>query len=132
MAHFAKLDSNNIVLNILVVDNGITTPSGIEIEQLGINLLKDLYGQHTLWKQTSYNTNRGTHTHGKPQNRKNFAGIGYTYDVTRNAFIPLKPFPSWILDENTCSYEAPIKYPNDGKRYKWNEATQTWIWISDR
>ena len=120
MAHFAKLDENNNVLAVHVVKNDVITIDGVESEQAGVDFLTDLYG-HTLWKQTSYN---GTI-------RKNYAGVGYTYDTGRNAFIAPKPYSSWILDEATCQWEAPVVYPTDGKQYGWFEPNQQWIEITN-
>ena len=116
MAHFAELDSNNIVLRVLVVGNDdCLDDDNKESESVGISFLQNLYGSDTIWKQTSYN--------GKI--RKNYAGIGYTYDQTRDAFIPAKPFNSWVLNETTCLWEAPVAYPTsrtiDSKAYKWND-----------
>jgi len=111
MAHFCKIDENNIVKQVIVVSNDIATT-----EEKGIEFLKNLYGQTFNWVQTSYNANI----------RKNYAGIGYTYDESRDAFIQPKPFPSWTLNEDTCRWEAPIAYPNDGKIYEWNEETTSW------
>ena len=111
MAHFAKLGTGNIVKQVEVVSNDIATT-----EQSGIDFLNNLYGTRDTWKQTSYNGNI----------RKNFAGIGFTYDQTRDAFIPPKPFTSWTLDEDTCLWEAPVAYPDDGKIYQWNETEQQW------
>lgn len=123
MAHFAKLDENNNVLAVHVVNNDVITVDGVESEQTGIDFLTGLHG-HTLWKQTSYN---GTI-------RKNYAGIGYTYDAGRNAFIAPKPYGSWVLDEATCRWEAPVPYPTvdleDPKRYGWFEPNQQWIEIT--
>jgi hypothetical protein len=119
MAHFAKLDENNNVLAVHVVVNDVITIDGNESEQAGIDFLTGLHG-HTLWKQTSYNGNI----------RKNYAGIGYTYDAGRDAFIPPKPYASWTLDEITCQWEAPVTYPTDGKRYAWDETSQEWIEIT--
>ena len=119
MAHFAKLDENNNVLAVHVVNNDVITVDGSESEQAGIDFLSDLHG-HALWKQTSYN---GTI-------RKNYAGIGYTYDASRDAFIPPKPFNSWTLNETTCQWEPPVAYPTDGKRYAWFEPNQEWIEIT--
>ena len=115
MAHFAKLDENNIVLAVHVVNNEVIIVDGVESEQTGINFLTDLHG-HDKWKQTSYNGSI----------RKNYAGVGYSYDSTRDAFIPPKPFTSWTLNEDTCLWESPIPYPQDGKEYIWNEETQSW------
>jgi hypothetical protein len=116
MAHFAKLDDYNVVLAIHVVNNDVITVDGVESEQAGIDFLTNLHG-HTLWKQTSYN---GTI-------RKNYAGIGYTYDAGRDAFIPPQPWASWTLNETTCQWEPPVAYPTDGKRYGWFEPNQQWI-----
>jgi hypothetical protein len=121
MAHFAKIDNNNIVINIIVVHNNeLLDQGGNEIEQKGIDFCKSLFGQDTNWIQTSYNGNF----------RKNYAGIGFTYDETRDAFIAPKPYNSWILNTDNCRWEAPIPMPTDGKLYKWSEETLTWIEIS--
>jgi len=111
MAHFAKLGTGNIVERVEVVSNDIATT-----EQAGIDFLNNLYKSRDVWKQTSYNGNI----------RKNFAGVGFKYDQARDAFIAPKPFNSWILNEDTCLWEAPVAYPNDGQKYKWNESTLTW------
>jgi|TARA_B110000902_G_scaffold265030_1_gene348131 hypothetical protein len=111
MAHFAKIGNDNIVERVEVVHNNIATD-----EQAGIDFLNNLYNTNDIWKQTSYNENI----------RKNFAGVGYTYDQTKDAFIAPKLFASWILDEATCIWESPVDYPTDGKRYDWNETTTTW------
>jgi len=117
MAHFAQLDNNNIVMQVIVVHNNELLEDGIEIEEKGIDFCKSLFGSDTYWKQTSYNGNF----------RKNYAGIGFSYDFQRDAFIPPQPFPSWILDENTCRWQSPIPYPDDGKIYYWDESQQTWV-----
>ena len=106
MAHFAKLNSDNIVLTIEVVSDDIATT-----EQSGVNFLNNLYGTSDVWKQTSYNTRGGVHQLGGTPFRKNYAGIGYEYDQTRDAFISPKPFNSWSLDETTCLWEAPVAKP---------------------
>jgi hypothetical protein len=111
MAHFAKLIVGNIVEKVEVVSNDIATT-----EQAGIDFLNNLYNTRDVWKQTSYNGNI----------RKNFAGIGFKYDQTRDAFIPPKPFNSWTLNETTCLWEAPVIKPDDGQIYNWNEETQQW------
>ena len=112
MAHFAKLGVGNIVLEVHVVSNDVATT-----EQAGIDFLKSLYkDQHLPVVQTSYNGNI----------RKNFAGIGYSYDQTRDAFIAPKPYNSWILNEDTCRWEAPVALPDTENRYNWNEETTTW------
>jgi len=116
MAHFAKLDDNNTVLEVLVVHNNITTIDGVESEQAGIDFLTNLLG-YSNWKQTSYNNNL----------RKNFAGVGYEYSQDLDAFIPPKTFNSWILNTSTCLWEAPVAYPTDGKDYTWNEEDQAWV-----
>ena len=111
MAHFAKLGVGNIVERVEVVSNDIATN-----EQAGVDFLNNLYGTRDTWKQTSYNGNI----------RKNFAGIGFTYDQTRDAFIPPQPFTSWTLNDTTCLWEAPVAYPDDGEMYDWNETEQQW------
>jgi len=128
MASFAKLNSENIVTTVESVVNEVLKDSnGIEQEQLGINFLKTLYNEpNAIWKQTSYNTNGGVHSLGGPPFRKNHAGIGFTYDETRDAFIAPKPYNSWILNEDTCLWNAPVAYPTDDKRYTWNEQTLSW------
>jgi hypothetical protein len=127
MASFAKIE-NNIVITVLSVVNEVLKDSnGVEQEQLGINFLKTLYNEpNAIWKQTSYNTVGGVHLLGGIPFRKNHASVGYTYDQTRDAFIPPKPYNSWILNETTCQWEAPIPYPTDGQRYRWNEETLNW------
>jgi hypothetical protein len=130
MASFAKLN-NNIVLRVESVVNEVLKDSnGIEQESIGIDFLRTLYNEpNAIWKQTSYNTNGGVHNNGGTPFRKNYAGIDYTYDETRNAFIPPKPYNSWILNEDTCNWDAPIPMPSDAsidKRYTWNEENQNW------
>ena len=114
MAHFAKLDDNNIVLEVHVVANAALDAANEEAS--GIIFLTDWSGGYTNWKQTSYNGSF----------RKNYAGIGYTYDETRDAFIPPKPFNSWILNEDTCRWDAPTPKPLDGKPYCWVEDDLNW------
>lgn len=117
MAHFAKLDENKTVIEVIVVNNQVLLdPNGIEREELGIAFLITWSGGHPWWRQTSYN---GTF-------RKNYAGIGYTYDQSKDSFIPPRPFASWLLDETTCHWEPPIPYPMDDKVYFWNESIQNW------
>jgi hypothetical protein len=111
MAHFAKLGTGNIVEKVEVVSNDIATT-----EQAGVDFLNNLYKSRDVWKQTSYNNNI----------RKNYAGIGYQYDQTRDAFIPKKPYQSWILNEDTCRWDAPVVKPDDDQDYKWNEIIQNW------
>jgi hypothetical protein len=135
MASFAKLNSENIVTTVVSVVNEVLKDSnGIEQENIGIEFLKTLYNEpNAIWKQTSYNTNAGVHSLGGTPFRKNHAGIGYSYDEQRDAFISPKPFNSWILNESTCNWEAPIARPEltqeqiDNKNYyKWNEEILNW------
>jgi hypothetical protein len=121
MAHFAKLGVGNIVERVAVVSNDVATT-----EQTGIDFLNNLYNTRDVWKQTSYNTYGGVHNLGGTPLRKNYAGIGYTYDQTKDAFIPPKPFNSWTLNETTCQWEAPVAKPDDDNIYKWNEENQSW------
>ena len=126
MASFAKIGLNSKVIEVLSVHNNVLKDSnGVEQEVNGIDFLTKLTGW-AIWKQTSYNTKAGVHTEGGIPFRKNHAGIGYTYDENRDAFIPPKPFNSWILNENTCNWESPIPYPSDGSVYSWNEQQQSW------
>ena len=121
MAHFAKLGVGNIVEQIIVVSNDIAIT-----EQAGVDFINKLYNTRDVWKQTSYNTYGGVHNNNGTPLRKNFAGIGYQYDQTRDAFIPKKPFNSWVLNEDTCLWNAPVAKPQDDKIYKWNENNLTW------
>ena len=126
MASFAKIGLNNKVIEILSVSNEVLKDAnGVEQEVNGIDFLTKLTGW-AIWKQTSYNTVGGIHKLGGTPLRKNHAGIGYTYDEDRDAFIPKKPFNSWILNETTCLWESPISMPQDDNKYKWNEQTLTW------
>jgi hypothetical protein len=126
MASFAKIGLNSKVIEVLSVHNNVLKDSnGIEVENIGIDFLTKLTGW-AIWKQTSYNTIAGVHLLGGTPFRKNHAGIGYTYDENRNAFIPPKTFNSWILNEDTCLWNAPVDYPQDGNKYKWNESILTW------
>lgn len=125
MAYFAKLDENNTVLAVHSVENVELLVDGVENEQKGIAFLQSIHG-HAYWKQTSFHMTAGVHQMGKPAFRKNFASIGYSYDPVRDAFVPPKPFPSWVLDEATCFWEPPVAYPNDGNFYHWVEDTQIW------
>ena len=121
MAHFAKLGVGNKVLTVEVISNDIATT-----EQAGIDFLNNLYGTNDIWKQTSYNTIGGVHLLGGTPFRKNYAGIDFKYNEVKDAFIPPKPFNSWTLNEETCLWDAPVSYPTDGQRYKWNENNQSW------
>ena len=126
MASFAKIGLNSKVIEVLSVVNEVLHDSnGIEQEAIGIDFLTKLTG-YPLWKQTSYNTHGGVHSLGGTPLRKNHAGIGYTYDEDRDAFIPPKPFNSWVLNEDTCIWKAPVVKPNDNNNYAWNESTLTW------
>jgi hypothetical protein len=124
MAYFAKLGTGNIVEQVISINNAvITDANGIEQEQLGVDFINKLYNTRDVWKQTSYNNNI----------RKNYAGIGYHYDQTRDAFIAPKPFNSWILNEDTCRWEAPVAIPeltqeqiDNRNYYSWNETILNW------
>jgi len=121
MAHFCKLGKGSKVLKVETISNDVAPT-----EQAGVDFLNNLYGTNDIWKQTSYNTRGGIHLLDGTPFRKNFAGIGFTYHQTRNAFIPPKPYPSWSLNETTCLWEAPVDYPTDGQNYEWNETNQSW------
>jgi len=118
MAHFAKINNNNIVETVLVVPD--------EQEHRGNEFLTQDLGLGGTWVQTSYNTYGGVHLLGGTPFRKNYAFIGCTYDESRDAFIPPKPFQSWTLNEETCLWESPTPYPTDGSMYSWNEKIQQW------
>ena len=114
MAHYAQLDANNVVTQVVVIDNRDTADAnGVEKEHIGAAFCERLFGG--TWKQTSYNGNI----------RKNYAGIGYTYRADIDAFVAPKPFPSWILNAN-AQWEAPVAMPSDGQMYSWDEATTSW------
>ena len=118
MAHYAFLDKNNVVTEVIVgKDEG---EGGVDWEQY----YSEFRGQ--LCKRTSYNTNSGVHISGGIPYRKNYAGIGFVYDHQLDAFIPPKPFESWILDEETCQWKSPVKMPEDGNLYNWNEINNSW------
>jgi hypothetical protein len=119
MAHFAELDENNIVLQVIVVNNSELMDNGSESEAVGIAFCQSLF-PNTTWVQTSYNGNF----------RKNYAGFGYTYDAVRDAFISPQPYPSWRLNENTCQWDAPVARPVDGGLYFWDETNQIWVKVS--
>jgi len=117
MAHFAQIDENNMVVSVIVIDNKDTADAnGVEREYIGAAFCERLFGG--TWKQTSYNGNL----------RKNYAGIGYTYQADIDAFVAPQPFPSWILDDN-AQWQAPVAMPTDEKKYSWDEATTSWIEI---
>ena len=121
MAHFAKLGRGNVVETVVVVHNDVATT-----EQAGVDFLNKTYGTNDIWKQTSYNTFGGVHRYGGTPFRKNYAGIGFKYNESLDAFIPPQDFPSWVLNEETCRWEAPVAKPDDGQKYDWNESTQQW------
>jgi len=108
MAHYAEVE-NGIVLRVIVAEQDF------------------IDAQEGTWVQTSYNTYGGQHTLGNTPLRKNYAGVGYTYDSTRDAFYAPQPYPSWVLDDNTCWWEPPVAYPTDDKKYTWNEDTTSWV-----
>jgi hypothetical protein len=131
MAHFSKIGTGNIVEQVVVVSNDIATT-----EQAGIEFLQKLFNNRDVWKQTSYNTRGGEHLLDGTPFRKNYGAVGFKYDQSRDAFIPPKPYNSWILNETTCLWEAPIPMPEltqeqiDNKSgYKWNEENQSWDFI---
>ena len=126
MASFAKIGLNNKVIEVQsVVNEVLHDANGVEQESIGIDFLTKLTGW-AIWKQTSYNTSGGVHNSGGIPFRKNYPAIGYTYDEDRDAFIPKKPFNSWILNEDTCRWKAPVAMPIDENKYTWNESTLTW------
>jgi len=123
MAHYAFLNMQNIVTEVIVGKDETDGPINWEIHYGNI--------REQVCKRTSYNTRGGVHSEGGVPFRKNYAGIGYSYDEVRDAFIPPKPFDSWILNETTCLWEAPVEYPTDGQRYRWNEELGTWDLITE-
>ena len=136
MAHFVKLGTGNIVINGVVIHNNeLLDINRVESEQKGIDFLNRTFNQSDdIWKQTSFNTREGKHyTNGvlsvdqSKAFRKNYASIGYSYDEIRDAFIPPKFFQSWVLNEDTCVWQAPVSYPSDGYKYKWNETNLNWV-----
>ena len=121
MAHFAQLDNDNKVLQVIVVNNTeLLDENGVEQEQKGIDFCKSLLGADTNWVQTSYNRSF----------RVNFASIGSTYNKEKDVFIPANPYPSWILNETTYTWNAPVEVPNDNKPYMWNEDILNWVEIN--
>jgi hypothetical protein len=121
MAHFAKLGVGNIVEQVIVVSNDIATT-----EKAGVDFINKLYNTRDAWRQTSYNTRNGVHIFNEVPYRKNYARIGYSFDTQRDAFIPPKPFNSWVLNEDTCNWESPVAMPIDDNNYNWNEQTLSW------
>lgn len=120
MAHFAQLDDNSFVLQVIVVSNDAVNNEPFPAsEPIGVAFCQSLLGADTIWKQTSYNANF----------RKNYAGIGYTYDAALDAFVPPQPYPSWTLNTDTAQWEAPVPRPNDQNSYYWDEASQSWVQV---
>jgi hypothetical protein len=118
MSHFAQIDGNNIVTQVLVIEQDVVNTG--------------LFGEPSSFVQTSYNTHGGVHTLGGTPLRKNYAGIGYTYDSGRDAFIPLKPYNSWVLNETTCLWDAPVAMPTDAdNKYTWDENTTNWVVVPE-
>jgi len=115
MSHFAKIEGG-VVTQVIVAEQDFINSGAV--------------GNAADWVQTSYNTHAGQHPEGRPL-RKNYAGVGYSYDAGRDAFIPPKPHNSWVLDEDTCLWNAPVAYPTDGNRYEWNESTTSWDQIPE-
>ena len=124
MAHFAEINADNLVVRVLVVPDAQ--------EDRGQEFLADDLGLGGTWKKTSYNTQAGVHVNGGTPYRKNYAGVGYTFDAERDAFIAPKPYASWILNEATCRWEAPTPMPTtEGKFYRWSEADLAWTEVTD-
>jgi len=123
MAHYAFLNMQNIVTEVIVGKDETDGPTNWELHYGNI--------REQVCKRTSYNTRGGVHSEGGTPFRKNYAGVGYTYDESRDAFIPPKPFNSWVLNETTCLWEAPVEYPTDGQQYSWNEEMGTWDLITE-
>ena len=120
MANFAQLDVNYVVTEVIVVNNAtIGNLPFPESEPIGVAFLQSLFGSTAIWKQTSYNANF----------RKNYAGIGYTYDPVLDAFVAPQPYPSWLLNTETCQWNAPVPYPTNGKMYVWDETTLSWVLV---
>jgi len=121
MAHFAELNEQNKVLRVVVISDADTSDeNGIENEAIGVAFCKKLFGENTRWIQTSYNA----------RIRKNYAGIGFDYDPVRDCFLAPKPYPSWVLDENSGQWMPPVPAPKDGKFYDWNEETTSWVEVT--
>jgi hypothetical protein len=120
MAHFAQLDSNNVVTQVIVVGNSDTADAnGVEKEHIGAAFCERLFGGN--WKQTSYNGSV----------RKNYAGVGFTYNAGLDAFVPPKPYASWVLNNDTALWDAPTPMPTDDKKYSWDEATTSWVEMAE-
>jgi hypothetical protein len=122
MAHFAQLDENNIVTQVIVVHNNELLDNGVESEDKGITFCQSIFGIDTVWRQTSYN---GAF-------RKNFAGVGFIYDARRDAFLEPKPYTNWVLNNIICKWEAPTPYPDDGRRHIWDDFTNSWLDVGEK
>lgn len=121
MGNFAKLDDTSTVIDVIVVNNETLNNLPFpESEPVGVAFLTDWSGGYTNWKQTSYNRNF----------RKNYAAVGFTYDAVLDAFIAPKPYPSWLLNTETCQWQPPTPYPSDGNVYSWDETTQSWVQVN--
>ena len=121
MAHFAQLDENNIVTQVIVVHNNELLDNGTESESKGILFCQSIFGIDIVWKQTSYNNSF----------RGNFAGVGFLYDPLRDVFLEPKPYFNWVLNDTTFKWEAPILHPDDGKRYGWDGYTNSWRYLGE-
>ena len=124
MAHYAEI-VDGVVVQVTVVNNAVITVNGVEDGTIGAAFCHNLLGGE--WVQTSYNTAGGVHNGGGTPLRFNYAGIGYTYDTVRDAFIAPKPYASWVLDEATCRWTAPVPMPSEGGPWRWDEATLSWV-----
>jgi len=125
MAHFAQIDNNNKVVQVIVVDTKDTSDAfGVEKESIGEAFCERLFGG--VWKKTSYNTQAGVNVRGGEALRGNYAGIGYTYDPTNDVFYPAQPYASWTISAPTWTWTAPVAMPTDGKMYTWNEDKKAW------
>ena len=128
MAHFAKLNSQNIVETVVVLNDSILLNNGVESEAKGIEFLRTLYNEpNSVWVQTSYNSRGGRHTNGGISFRKNYATVGGLYDIVRDAFIPRKRYGSWHLNEDTCLWDPPTPMPTGSGFYHWDEVNKVWV-----
>lgn len=127
MAHFAEIDHGGIVQRVIVIANHVTEEDGEEVEAFGVAYCQYMFGEDTIWKRTSYNTMNGVHATGGTPFRKNYASVGFVYLQDIDAFAPPKPFTSWLLNPETCVWEAPRPYPDDNNDYEWCEETLDWV-----
>jgi len=126
MAHYAQLDENNKVIQVIVVgDSDTCDANGVEMESIGVAFCQRLFGG--TWKKTSYNTMAGEHNNGGTPFRGNYAGLGYTYDATNDVFYGPQPYPSWTISAPSWTWTAPVAMPTDGKMYSWDEDTKSWV-----